>query len=442
MTLDGGVRKDLTTHQPSAVELEKLRRNITVLFTDIKGSTAYFERFGDAAGLVMVNRCNALMSKAVERHRGRVIKTIGDSIMAAFEDNFEAIAAAIEMQQALAADNVSKAEDHRVSVRIGINYGSGIVKSNDVYGDVVNVASRVEGAAAPEQIVISDILYKAVSTSDKFRFRHIGKFSLKGKAGDHDLFEVAWKKHVDTRPAISHSLIIASPNYTPQVKFKLVQLRSDGRHGKEFEVRSNHAVIGRTQGDFTFPHDDDMHSPHVRLTVEAGQMFLEPVEHSTVYFSLIGPYQLQHGDVVKIGSQFLEFHANVAALETASLTGTAISDLSALLQSPIAEFVTVGDNAKHYALREEQTTWGRSKATYVFPTDTTMSRSHAKVYHRGQDFFIEDTGSTNGTFVMAKEKTPIPEGVILSIAGQLLKVSREDAATTANEQAAHSKNTF
>src|SRR5438477_4271570 len=81
-----------------AAELEKLRRNITVLFTDIKGSTAYFEQFGDSAGLLMVFQCNSLLSKCVERHGGRVIKTIGDAIMASFEDCAEAVAASIEMQ--------------------------------------------------------------------------------------------------------------------------------------------------------------------------------------------------------------------------------------------------------------------------------------------------------------------------------------------------------
>ena len=127
--------------------LESLRRNVCVLFTDLKGSTSYFERFGDAAGLMMVHRSTNMLSQPVERHSGRVIKTIGDSVMAVFEDPAEAIAAAIEMQEAITADNKEKEETRRVLVRIGINYGLGLVKSNDVFGDVVNVASRVESAA-------------------------------------------------------------------------------------------------------------------------------------------------------------------------------------------------------------------------------------------------------------------------------------------------------
>ncbi len=427
MSLEKDNTRQTSLHDlESTRELEKLRRGVTVLFTDIKGSTAYFEKFGDAAGLIMVNRCNGMVSKCVERNSGRVIKTIGDSVMAAFDNHAEAVSAAIEMQQALAEDNVSKSEVHRVAIRIGINFGPGIVKSNDVYGDVVNVASRVQGAAAPGQIVISDALYRALLGTDRFRIRHIGRFPLRGKSSHQDLYEVAWKPQPDTRPAISHSVIISKTDFAPSFRFKLVQIRSDGRSGKEFEVTSTEAIIGRLEGDFTFPHDDIMGSPHAKLLVEDGQLFLEPIEDCVSFFSLIGPFRLQQGDVVKIGSQLLEFRADIEALTTASLTGTAITDLSALMQSPVAEFVSLTGDQKHYPLTEEQTTWGRTKATYVFPNDGTMSRSHAKVYHRGEDFFLEDTGSTNGTFVMAKERTPIPEGVILSLAGQLLRVSREE----------------
>jgi class 3 adenylate cyclase/pSer/pThr/pTyr-binding forkhead associated (FHA) protein len=426
MSPENGKDLHLPLHASDTTQtLEKLRRNVTVLFTDIKGSTAYFERYGDAAGLMMVSRCNALLSQAVERHQGRVIKTIGDAIMAAFEDHFEAISASIEMQQALTADNAAKPEIQRVAVRIGINYGLGIVKSNDVYGDVVNVASRVEGAAAPEQIVISDSLYKAVCGSNRFRLRHMGKFPLKGKAAHQDLFEVEWKDQAESRPAMSHNLIASAPQSEPPGKFKLVQIRTGGVAGKYFELKPGETYLGKDQGDFTFPNDEYLRSPHLKLTLDRGQLFLEPIEDAVAFFSLVGPYRLQHGDVVKIGSQYLEFRADIAALESASLNGTGLSELTSIMHAPVAEFVSLGNDPKVYPLTEQLITWGRTKANYVFPTDTTMSRSHAKVYHRGQDFFIEDTGSTNGTFVMAKEKTPIPENVLISVGGQLLRAAHE-----------------
>ena len=412
-----------------AAELEKLRRNITVLFTDIKGSTAYFEKFGDSAGLLMVFQCNSLVSKCVERHGGRVIKTIGDAVMASFEDHAEAVAASIEMQEAITADNSSRAEAHRVTVRIGINYGLGFVKSNDVFGDVVNVASRVEGAASPEQILISDTLHQAVASCGRFRFRHAGKFSLKGKAEVSDLYEVVWREQAEASPVSSHSMVVAAVG-APQIKYKLVQLRTDGRACREFDVAQT-ALIGRAQGGITFPNDEYMQPAHARLLVDSGQLFLVPMPDADSFFSLVGTYRLQHGDVVSFGAQALEFHVDEAALAEASRTGAGLGELTAKLHGAVAEFTSLNPDRKRYPIREQQTTWGRTKATYTFPTDTAMSRSHARVYYRGEDFFLEDVGSTNGTFVMAREKTPIPAGAVLSIGGQRLRVSRDEGGAKA-----------
>jgi class 3 adenylate cyclase/pSer/pThr/pTyr-binding forkhead associated (FHA) protein len=408
-----------------AAELEKLRRNITILFTDLKGSTAYFEKFGDAAGLLMVHRCNTMLGEAVERHGGRVIKTIGDAVMAAFEDHAEAVAAAIEMQEAITADNKDRTGAQKISIRIGINYGLGLVKSNDVFGDVVNVASRVESAAAPEQILISDTLYNALERNDRFRIRPLGKFSLKGKSDERDLFEVKWKKEGETGQVAAHSMIVPVADFKGHAKLKLVQVRNDGQARRECEFPAGSALMGRTQGDFTFPLDNAMQPAHARLSVESGQMFVEPVDDAVVFFSLVGPYRLQGGDVIKIGNQIVEFQVNAAALEMASQLGTGIREISAMLQHPVAEVVSTAADQKHYSVLEGQATFGRTRATYIFPTDIAMSRSHAKIYHRGEDFFIEDAGSTNGTFVLAKDKTPLPEGAIVCVGSQLLRVTRE-----------------
>jgi class 3 adenylate cyclase/pSer/pThr/pTyr-binding forkhead associated (FHA) protein len=415
---------DVARSAGSAAELEKFRRNVTVLFTDMKGSTAYFEKYGDAAGLLLVHRLNSMFGDAVGRHGGRVIKTIGDAVMACFDDKTGAVSAAIEMQQELAADSINQGSSERILVRIGLNYGLGIVKSNDVFGDVVNVASRVESAAAPDQILISNSLYHEVGSTGKFRLRAAGKFALKGKAEEQELFEVMWRDgDEDELHSASHSLVMQAPQLQ-RVAFRLAQIRNDGKQAREFDLTSQ-LTIGRLHGDVTFPQDGCMLSPHVKLVVEKGQLFVEPVGDAATFFSLVGPWRLQDGDLVRMGSQVMAFRVNSAALEMASMNGTDIAELSAVLQYPVAEFVsTIGDN-KRYSVLSGNVSFGRTKATHTFPTDGSMSRSHAKAFHRGEDFFLEDMGSTNGTFVMARGKTPIPDGVTLLVGGQLLKVVRQ-----------------
>src|ERR1041385_5902693 len=89
-------------HREVVSELEKFRRDVTIMFTDIQGSTAYFEKFGDVAGMIMVHECNNALRQVVEVHEGRVLKTIGDAIMASFNDCPQSIQAAIAMQKQLA----------------------------------------------------------------------------------------------------------------------------------------------------------------------------------------------------------------------------------------------------------------------------------------------------------------------------------------------------
>ena len=80
--------------------------------------------------------------------------------------------------------------------------------------------------------------------------------------------------------------------------------------------------------------------------------------------------------------------------------------------------------AKSQLIRDEEVSWGRTNGTYTFPDDANMSRSHAKVYHRGEDFLLEDAGSRNGTFVKVRERMSIRMGETLLLGTQLLRVTK------------------
>jgi class 3 adenylate cyclase/pSer/pThr/pTyr-binding forkhead associated (FHA) protein len=409
-------------------ELEKFRRTVVVMFTDIKGSTAYFEKYGDVAGMMMVHQCNDALRQIVERHGGRVIKTIGDAIMATFDDPAKSIQAAIEMQQALIEFNRPKPEQDHVFIRIGLNYGSGIVKSNDVFGDVVNVASRVESVALPEQIVISDTLNQQVSTSGKFKLLHLGRFALKGKEGDRDLFEVTWNEEKSVRVA-AHTMVAPAKAAMVLPRFKLQHIRKDGSSGSEYELKDGKLTIGRTEGDLKFASDVQLAPLHARFGFEKGQLVVEDVapRGRGVYVRLISTYMLQDGDVLMMGRRAFRFKEKPEAMAAAAAVGTTVHDMSALLKEPIAEFIGLqpdgtAEDGVRFPLNEHEVTWGRSKGTYTFPEDGFMSRSHAKVYQRGENFFLEDAGSRNGTFIKVRGKAPVPAGAMVLLGGQLLKV--------------------
>lgn len=208
-------------------ELEKFRRYVAVMFTDIKGSTAYFEKYGDAAGLAMVHHCNERLRKIVEEHGGVVVKTIGDAIMATFQDGPSSVRAAVEMQKSLTVINHAKPVEDHVFIRIGINYGLGIVRSNnDVFGDAVNVAARLESLAQPEQIIISGSLREQIAALQDFKTAHLGRYQLKGKSGDCEVYEVIWSQKRIPLPQTLCSRIPTAGISAP-ARYVLVHIRKD-----------------------------------------------------------------------------------------------------------------------------------------------------------------------------------------------------------------------
>src|SRR5215467_1352465 len=145
--------------------LEKLRSPMTILFSDIKGSTRYAEKKGDVEFMAMINRHNRLLFPVIAAEGGQVVKTIGDSILARFDDPVAAVKAAVGMQRALARDGEGREEIDRIRIRLGLHCGMGLVKDNDVFGDVVNAASRIERQAKAGQVLITENLLEAATVA-------------------------------------------------------------------------------------------------------------------------------------------------------------------------------------------------------------------------------------------------------------------------------------
>jgi serine/threonine protein kinase/class 3 adenylate cyclase len=174
---------------------EQLRRHknaLTVLFTDVVGSTSFFERNGDTAGLVMIHRHDELAARAIQQYEGKVVKTIGDSAMAEFPNPGSAVRAAVEIERQFLKLNLTLPEDQRAEVRIGVHTGVGFRKGNDLFGDVVNVTSRIVKRTAPAQILISRPMYEAVSKETDLHCRWLSKLTIDGRTEQEDIFEVVW----------------------------------------------------------------------------------------------------------------------------------------------------------------------------------------------------------------------------------------------------------
>ena len=168
-------------------------KKITVMFTDIKGSTSFYESRGDIDGRVMVHRHNEIVLPVIEENKGTLIKTIGDATMSLYDEPSDAIKAAMQIQKGLKAYNDGRPEGEQIHVRVGINYGTGIVEETDVFGDVVNVASRVESLADAGDIMLTEDLYREVKSDDEFIFRYVDSMTVKGKTDPIKVFRLVWQ---------------------------------------------------------------------------------------------------------------------------------------------------------------------------------------------------------------------------------------------------------
>ena len=173
----------------------KFGKKLTVMFTDMKGSTEIYELDGDIEGRAIIKEHNDILIPIIKDHGGRVVKTIGDAIMAGFSESTQAVIAAVQMQEALQKYNAS--QEKKIRIRIGLHTGAAIEEPDDIYGDVVNTAARVEGLAYSNQILISESTYQDIGTIGGISFHDHGSYQLKGR-GPLSIHETLW--YVDQKP--------------------------------------------------------------------------------------------------------------------------------------------------------------------------------------------------------------------------------------------------
>ena len=120
-----------------------------------------------------------LIDPKIAEYRGRVVKTTGDGYLIEFASVVDATRCAMDVQRGMSERNVSVPRDKRLEFRIGINVGDVIIEDDDIFGDGVNIAARLEGIAEPGGIVISASAHDAVINRVSAEFRDLGGLSLK-----------------------------------------------------------------------------------------------------------------------------------------------------------------------------------------------------------------------------------------------------------------------
>jgi class 3 adenylate cyclase len=167
----------------------------TVVFADLSGSTAVFEALGNARATETITALTQWIASVCDRHEGRVVKMLGDGVLAVFPSAGRALAAVVELQRAHARRLEGWPGPMHLRLQIGVAAGEVIEVDGDCYGDAVIVASRLSDLAGPEQIWANAAAVAQVQRClPDVGIRGLGPIRLRGMTKETEVFRVDWQE--------------------------------------------------------------------------------------------------------------------------------------------------------------------------------------------------------------------------------------------------------
>jgi len=230
-------------------------KQCVVMFADVAGSTAIYENLGDVEAKERITRAlNSLISVS-KRHKGVLVKTIGDEILVYFNDVDLAVMAAQRIQETM--ENDRSPQTVGISIRIGMHFGKVLFDDNDIFGDTVNTASRIVTMSKARQVLFSGDVAKRIQSTDLSEMiRPYDRLKVKGKEEPLEIFLLTWEDEGDvtnmaTASNLTNPLKSVQPNTLTLVynkkEFAIDQSSPTfnlGR-GKDCDLRVNGDLISR-----------------------------------------------------------------------------------------------------------------------------------------------------------------------------------------------------
>ena len=238
------------------------QRNLNVMFADVSGSAALFERMGDTEAMHAVDRCLKRMGRSIDGYKGKTAQVVGDEILATFESAEEACQAAIDMQLRVA--DLPPVSGLKLTIRIGLHAGMVLDEGKKLSGDVVNNAARIAGMARRHQILASNALVKSLPQHSVIVVKpaiDVGTLSENG--AELGLFEVHW-------PSLGQHSLVSPESIMPTDRLCLRY------HGKAFllDGKTTDLTLGRDLESKLVISDRKASRHHARIEKRGNQFFL------------------------------------------------------------------------------------------------------------------------------------------------------------------------
>ncbi len=423
----------------------KYTKNITVMFTDMKGSTALAETEGNFAARLLIEQHNKIVFPVIEQQHGHLVKTMGDGTLSYFDTPQDAVRCGVRIQKSVIEFNNTKHPKVPIQVRIGIHTGQGLVEKKDIYGDVVNVASRIETQGNPGEVYLSEETYNALADKDEIYCSFQKLTSLKGKKEPFRIFKAFWipeeieadkkapkaftveekKKAASTSSILTESQMFKFQKSSKQVAAEIgtagpsIVIEEADRGKRIVHLNQPETVIGRAPDSEVVLDESYISRHHAKITCENGKYYIEDLGSrigTTVNGGQVTKQELTFGDEISLGEIRITFVEPIGARKgTVSPAGDdAAATMVMGAMAKKYKLVAFGPDKEfhEFQVSGEEKVIGRHEEAQIRLGDSLISRRHAKIWEENGQVFIEDMGSNNGTLVDG-QIIPKAEPVIL-----------------------------
>jgi adenylate cyclase len=242
-------------------------QNLIIMFADINGSVALYQKHGDKTAQHLVGQCMQRLKEITESSGGRAVRLTGDGVLATFKQADDALRAATAMMKAVA--EIPTARETGLGIHIGFHYGSLMAVEGDLYGDSVNLAARVASLAQPGQIKTTEETVAQLSPAWKSQVRCIGPLAVKGRREPAIIYEFVGEAQQE------HTTLRSNFNFGPAGQLVLksgeIEIVMTPQNQKPF-------IFGRSpECDICVSHQYSSRQ-HARVEVRGTAFFL--VDHS------------------------------------------------------------------------------------------------------------------------------------------------------------------
>ncbi len=185
-------------------------KTLTVVFTDIKGFTERTSKSSRAQMVKVLKKHEELLRPIILRHGGRVVKTIGDAFLLTFESPTNAVLCGLRMQACLSAYNATAAPEDRIDIRVSMNTGEVELIGDDIFGETVNLASRVEGITDAGEVYFTESTYLVMNKSE-VPTSQVGAFRFEGIPEKITIYRVIQDENLELYNRVVQSKAVAEP---------------------------------------------------------------------------------------------------------------------------------------------------------------------------------------------------------------------------------------